>query len=82
VQRKNVSYNVSTHQTFVDYCIIYSPGVAGVLLAASMVYANRMWRKWAMVLFSAAMSASLFAFVSADSHWKQVGVNACEYFFQ
>jgi hypothetical protein len=41
-----------------------------------------MWRKWAMVLFSAAMSASLFAFVSADSHWKQVGVNACEYFFQ
>jgi hypothetical protein len=51
-----------------------------VLGGAALVEVPRFGRKWAMVLSSAAMAASFFAYAGATTFEQSVALNAVEYF--
>ena len=79
---KNSSIHVSLAQTYVNYVIIYLPGVVGVGLGSLMYAVPMVGRKWGMVGSSALMGASLFLFSTVNTEASNVGLNLMEYFFQ
>ena len=62
--------------------IIYICGIPGVLTGALMYGVPFVGRKWAMVVSSALMAVSFFAYTTVNSEASNVGLNIMEYFFQ
>jgi hypothetical protein len=82
LQQKNTAINVSLKQTYIDYLIIYSPGIPAVILSVFMVRAPMVGRKWTLVFSSMAMGISLFLFSIVNTQVSDVGFNMMEYFCQ
>jgi len=80
--RKGAAHNISTHDTYLHYVIIYCCGVPGVLLGAALIEVPVIGRKWGMFISSAFMAISLFLFTRIDTVAANVGFSAMEYFFQ
>ena len=82
LQRKNTAINVSVEQTYTDYLIVYSPGIAAIVLSVFMVRAPMVGRKWTLVFSSMATGISLFLFSVVNTQASEVGFNMLEYFCQ
>jgi len=82
LQRKNSSINVGLEQTYIDYLIIYSPGIAAVILSVFMVRTPMVGRKWTLVLSSMAMATTLFLYSIVNTQASDIGFNMLEYFYQ
>jgi small-conductance mechanosensitive channel len=82
LQLKNSAIDVSLKQTYIDYLIVYSPGIAAVILSVFMVRAPMVGRKWTLVSSSMAMGISLFLFSIVNTQASDVGFNMLEYFCQ
>ena len=80
--RKNKAIHVSISETYRDYIIIYTPGLAGVALGALFIQIPHIGRKYAMFLSSLLMALSLFLFATVNTQTSNVGLNTMEYFFQ
>jgi hypothetical protein len=82
LQRKNSAINVSLEQTYIDYLIVYTPGIAAVILSVFMVRAPMVGRKWTLVFSSMVMGISLFLYSIVNTEASHIGFNMLEYFCQ
>jgi hypothetical protein len=82
LQRKNSAINVSLEQTYIDYLIVYTPGLAAVILSVFLVRAPMVGRKWTLVFSSMVMGISLFLYSIVNTQASHVGFNMLEYFCQ
>ncbi|KAK5051432.1 hypothetical protein LTR84_003084 [Exophiala bonariae] len=79
--RKGQSLGLSLTDTYRSYIYIYSLGIPGVL-AGTLMYTRRQYRRLALVLSSALFATCLFAFTAVHDHASYIAVNALVYFFQ
>eukprot|EP01119_Soliformovum_irregulare_P012500 TRINITY_DN3249_c0_g1_i3.p1 TRINITY_DN3249_c0_g1~~TRINITY_DN3249_c0_g1_i3.p1 ORF type:complete len:535 (+),score=118.58 TRINITY_DN3249_c0_g1_i3:112-1716(+) len=77
-----IKNDVSIYHTYLNYIIINTCGIPGVLIATGIIEIKFLGRKWSMLIASMFMSASCFLFVFVDGPIERVGFNAMEYFFQ
>ncbi|KAG8215101.1 major facilitator superfamily domain-containing protein [Butyriboletus roseoflavus] len=82
LQRKNSAISVTLEQTYVDYLIIYTPGIAAVILSVFLVRAPMVGRKWTLVFSSMVMGISLFLYSIVNNQASHIGFNMLEYFCQ
>ena len=82
LQRKNSAIDVSLKQTYMDYLIVYTPGIAAVILSVFMVRAPMVGRKWTLVFSSMVMGISLFLYSIVNTQASHIGFNMLEYFCQ
>lgn len=73
---------MSLRFTYRSYIYIYLPGIVGVMLGALMYAVPVVGRKWAMVVSSGLMGASIFIFSAVNDEASNIGLNVMEYFFQ
>lgn len=73
---------VSLKQTYIDYIVIITPGVAAVALSVLMVRAPAIGRKWTLILSSLSMSLSIFLYTTVTTQGGYVGLNMLEFFCQ
>jgi len=79
---KNGAISLSLKFTYRSYVYIYLPGIVGVLLGSLMYGIPAIGRKWAMVISSGLMGASIFIFSAVNDEASNIGLNVMEYFFQ
>lgn len=79
--RKGQSLGLSLTDTYRSYIYIYTLGIPGVL-AGTLMYSRRQYRRLALVVSSALFATCLFAFTAVHDHSSYIAVNALVYFFQ
>ena len=62
--------------------IVYTPGIAAVILSVFMVRAPMVGRKWTLVFSSMVMGISLFLYSIVNTQASHIGFNMLEYFCQ
>ncbi|KAF8128028.1 major facilitator superfamily domain-containing protein [Boletus edulis] len=82
LQRKNSAIHVSLEQTYVDYMIVYTPGLVAAILSVLLVRTPMVGRKWTLVFASMVSGIALFLYSLVNSEASHVGFNMLQYFCQ
>jgi hypothetical protein len=81
--RNNVDKGQGTVQeTYVQYIIIYTPGILGAVLALISVQMPLVGRKWSLVLSAICQGLSMAMYTQVKTTAGYVGLNALEYIMQ
>jgi len=82
LQRRGQEAAQSITTTYQQYCIIYSPGIIGSLLATAAVELPKVGRKYSMVFGACIQGMSMFLYFKVDTIKASVGFNVLEYIAQ
>jgi MFS family permease len=81
--RNNVDKGQGTVQdTYVQYIIIYAPGILGAVLALISVQMPLVGRKWSLVFSAVCQGLSMAMYTQVKTTAGYVGLNALEYIMQ
>ncbi|OIW29027.1 sugar transporter-like protein [Coniochaeta ligniaria NRRL 30616] len=81
--RNNVSSGQGTvRDTYIQYVIIYTPGIIGAVLALISVQMPLVGRKWSLVLSAILQGVSMAMYTQVHTTAGYVGLNALEYIMQ
>ncbi|CBX94127.1 hypothetical protein IAQ61_003997 [Plenodomus lingam] len=72
----------SVSDTYLQYIIIYTPGIIGAVLALISVQMPLLGRKWSLVFSAVCQGLSMAMYTQVDSTAAFVGLNALEYIMQ
>ncbi|KAI5194249.1 MFS general substrate transporter [Aureobasidium subglaciale] len=81
--RNNVSSGATTvTKTYVQYIAIYTPGIAGAIIAMASVQLPLVGRKWSLVFSAICQGLAMAMYTQVNTTAGYVGLNAFEYIMQ
>ncbi|KAL7422519.1 hypothetical protein Q5752_003167 [Cryptotrichosporon argae] len=82
LRARGIDTDMSVEDAYRSYVWIYLPGITATGLAAYLMRASRVGRKWSMVIAAGLQGASLILYQVVNSRAANIGFNAMEYWFQ